>query len=803
MEQLISDIRYACRTFVRNPAFTTVAVLSLALGIGVNVVIFSVVNTALEKPIGGVARAGQLMRVYSGSHSPLSYQDFRYFRDSVRSFDAMVAERLQGVTTDRGGELVALQAAVVPDDYFTALGVSPAEGRLFTAVSGASEPIVVLSHRYWMRDLGGDRTLIGKTIRLNDSPFTVVGVASAEFTSSLPLWNPGVFVPFSVARPILGVDARTWDASVYATARLRASTTRAEAQAELDVRARQLTASRPGVRDGFTVRLDEARGVIAEIRRPAVMISTFLMIVVGLVLLIACANVANLLLARASARRREIGVRLAIGASRARIVRQLLTESVLLAVLGGATAFVVAVQVARALAAVLAASLPVDFAVSFSPDARVLAFTIVISIVTAVVFGLVPALQSVNRDLVTAIRDDADRSGFRRSRLRSALVVSQVLLCTVLVAGSMLFLRSLGNAKSIDPGFPVAGVIDVPVDLSTRQLDDALGLTFYQRLLDETRAIPGVQSATLANVVPLSGANNQTSTWLEGAAEGDGRRPLPYFNVVGTDYLRTMAIPLIRGRDVDANDTPNSELVAVINETMARQLWSGVDALGRRFSIGGATGPWIRIVGIAKDTRYNSLGETPPPFMYLPLTQHYYRTMVLQVRTAGTPKPIGEAIGRIVRTLDPQLPAVRPVPLATDMQLALLPAKLGAALLGAFGSLALLLATVGIYGVASFAVARRTREIGIRAALGAQRGDVLRLVVGESMRRVAIGLAVGLLGAVGLARVLSSQLYGVAAVDPVTFTVTPILLGAVALFASWIPARRAARVDPLVALRGD
>ena len=346
-------------------------------------------------------------------------------------------------------------------------------------------------------------------------------------------------------------------------------------------------------------------------------------------------------------------------------------------------------------------------------------------------------------------------------------------------------------------------MIDVPIDLGTRQLDDALGLAFFQRLLDATRAVPGVQSATLANVVPLSGSNNQTSAWLEGVADGGDRRPLPYFNLIGTDYLRTMAIRLIRGRDIGADDTPNSELVAVINETMARQLWPSVDALGRRFSIGGATGPWIRIVGIAKDTRYNSLGETPPPFMYLPLTQHHSPTMVLQLRTAGAPKPIGDAIARIVRALDPQLPAVRPVPLETDMQLALLPAKVGAALLGAFGSLALLLATVGIYGVASFAVARRTREIGIRAALGAQRGDVLRLVVGESMRRVGIGLAFGLLGAFGLARVLSSQLYGVAAVDPVTFTVTPIILGVVALFASWIPARRAARVDPLVALRGD
>jgi predicted permease len=476
----------------------------------------------------------------------------------------------------------------------------------------------------------------------------------------------------------------------------------------------------------------------------------------------------------------------------------------LLALLGGVAAFFAAVQVARVLGAALVSNLPVDVAVSFAPDARVLAYTIALSGVTAVLFGLAPAMQSVRRDLITAMRDDADRSGYRRSQLRSALVVSQVLLCTVLVAGSMLFLRSLGNARAIDPGFSTTGIIDVPVDLSSRQLDEGSGIAFYQRLLDATRALPGVRSATAANVVPLSGSNNQSSAWLEGRSDGAGDRvPPPYFNVIATDYLRTLGIPLVRGRDVAPTDTRASEPVVVVNETMARQFWPNGDALGRRISVSGPDGPWIRVVGIAKDTRYNSLGETTPPFMYLPLSQNYQRSMVLQVRTAGSMMVIGEAIGRTVRALDPQLPAVRPVPLETDMQLALLPAKLGAALLGAFGSLALLLATVGIYGVASFAVARRTREIGIRTALGAQRSDVLRLVVGESMRRVAIGLAAGLLGALGLSRVLASQLYGVSPVDPLTFTATPLILGVVALVASWVPARRAARVDPLVALRGD
>jgi len=368
----------------------------------------------------------------------------------------------------------------------------------------------------------------------------------------------------------------------------------------------------------------------------------------------------------------------------------------------------------------------------------------------------------------------------------------------------MLFLRSLGNARQIDPGFPTANVVDIPIDLGPRQLDAPAGVAFYQRVLEETRSIPGVASATAANVIPLSGSNNQTAIWVEGVVPVAGQRlPQAYFNVVGTSYLETLGIPLVRGRDIGVEDTPASDPVVVVNATMARQLWPNGDALGRRLSISGATGPWVRVVGIAKDTHYTSLGETPPPFMYLPLAQSYQPSMVIQARLTGATDAIGDAIARTIRTLDPQLPAARPVTLETDMQLALLPAKLGAALLGAFGSLALLLATVGIYGVASFAVARRTREIGISAALGAQRGDVLRLVVGESMRRVGIGLVVGLLGALGLGRVLASQLYGVGAVDPVTFTLTPLILGAVALIASWVPARRAARVDPLVALRSD
>jgi predicted permease len=802
MDNFVSDLRYAFRTFVRNPGFTIVAVLSLALGIGVNVVIFSVVNAVLAKPIVGATDPDRLLRIYRGEHSPLAYQDFRMLRDSVRSFSGMVAERLQAVTIERDGQSVALQVAVVPDDYFATLGVPAAAGRLFSGVS--NPPVVVLAHGYWQRALAGDASVVGRSMRLNETPFGIVGVASPDFTSSVPLWKPEAFVPFSAARGVLGADPALWDGSVYVTARLAPGTTKSVAQAELDVRTRHLVEANPETKRGMTVRLDVARGVIAEIRAPAAVASAFLMVVVGLVLLIACANVANLLLARATARRREIGVRLAIGASRGRLVRQLLTENAVLALIGGAAAFVAAVQAARVLASVLSANIPVDLAVSFAPDQRVLLYTIGISLATALLFGLAPALQSVKRDLVSALRDDGDRSGYRRSRLRSALVVGQVVLCTVLVAGSMLFLRSLGNAKEIDPGFRVAGVVDIPIDLRPRQLSEQAGGDFYTRVLEEARSLPGVTSVTMANVVPLSGSNNGSSVWTENAPVAAGQRlPQVYFNVVAADYFRTLGIPVLRGRDVAASDVATADRVAVINETMARRFWPTDEALGKRVSMDGPSGPWVRVIGVVKDTKYNSFGESTPPFMYLPVTQAYQSSMVVQLRTSVPASAVGESVGKIVRALDPQLPALRATTLAQDMQLALLPAKVGAALLGTFGSLALLLATVGIYGVASFAVARRTREIGIRAALGAQQRDVLRMVVSESMRRVGVGLALGLAGALGLARVLASQLYGVGTVDPVTFILTPVILGGVALVASLVPARRAMRVDPLVALRAE
>lgn len=802
MDDLMGDLKYAFRMFRRNPSFTLVATMSLALGIGVNVVIFSVMNALLAKPIGGTTDAHRLVRVYRGAHSPLSYTEYRYYRTGSRSLAGVIAERTQLVTTSRDGAVAPVQAAVVSDDYFSVLGVRPAAGRLFAGES--TEGAVVLSHQYWTLELGSDSAIIGKTMRLNESPFVVVGVASADFTSSVALWSPQVFVPFSAARPILGMDVASWDGSVYTTARLATGVSQDAAQSETDVRTSALVASSRGQRDGMTVRLEPARGVVAEIRAPAAVATTFLMALVGLVLLIACGNVANLLLARAASRRREIGIRLATGATAARIVRQLFTESLLLAVLGASAAFVIAVRVARMLATAVVGAVPVGLAIDFSPDGRVVTFTVLATLLTAILFGLVPAHQATRRDLVAALRDDADRAGYRRSRLRSGLVIGQVLLCTVLVTGAALFLRSLGNARVIDPGFAAAGILDVAVDVRPRGLDEASGVSFFERLLDEARRLPGVRAATLANIVPLSGSNNESTIWIDGfPASPDQRRPRAYFNAVGSRYLETLRIPLVAGRDIATTDTRQAERVAVVNETMAQRFWPNADALGRRVSMVGPNGPWLTVVGVARDTRYNSLGETTPPFMYLSFAQAYQSSMVLQLRSDGPVNSVGNLVARLVRSLDPQLPAVRPSTLDADMRVALLPAKVGAALLGTFGGLALLLSVVGIYGVASFTVAQRRREIGIRAALGAQPGEVVRLVVGESMGRVAIGLAAGLIAAVGLARLIASQLYGVATVDPVTFTATPAILGVTALAASWIPARRGAKVAPLVALRSE
>jgi predicted permease len=526
----------------------------------------------------------------------------------------------------------------------------------------------------------------------------------------------------------------------------------------------------------------------------------FLMCVVSLVLLIACANVANLLLARATDRRREISIRLALGATRFRLTRMLLTESVLLSLLGGAAAMLLSLWSTRLIRSIAPAEFPVE--IDIAPNGAVLAYAIGLSVLTGVFFGLAPALRGTAQDLSSAIKDEAAPQGFRRSRLRAAFVTAQVTLSLVLLVGATLFLRSLAKARAIDPGFETQHLLDLRTDVSLLQYDQKRGERFYVQLLERARALPGVRSASFAELIPLEGSNKESAIWIEGQAEPPrDRMPRAYFNDVGPGYFGTLDVAIVRGRELTAEDGPGAPGAIVVNEAMVRRYWARENPLGQRVSMSGPSGPWMQVVGVARNTKYNTLGEETPPFFFRSMLQHYHAERVLHARIDGDPAPVRRALQSITRDLDPSLPPSEARPVTDDMALSLLPARAGAIVLGAFGLLALALAVVGIYGVSSYAVAQRTREIGIRSALGAQQAQLIRMVISEGMRLVLVGTGLGIASALALWRLVASLLYDVSPGDPLTFTAAALALILVALLATWIPARRAAHVDPVVALR--
>jgi predicted permease len=525
------------------------------------------------------------------------------------------------------------------------------------------------------------------------------------------------------------------------------------------------------------------------------------MAVLGLVLLIACANIAGLLVARAAVRRRETAVRQALGAGRARLVRQWLTESVLLSCLGGAAGLLLALW-ANDLVVSYASGTPVA-SLDLRLDYRVLAFTSLTSVGAGIAFGLAPALQASRLDIVTALKteDALARAGSRRSRLRAAFVTAQVTLSVVLLVCAGLFIRSLWKAHAIDPGFRVERALTVPVDLGLLRYKSEEGRAFYRELLARVSAQPGVESASLVRFAQLGFSFAQGQVFAEGRAAGGGEGTSAGFNIVGPDYFRTMGTQLVRGRDFTEADRGGAPGVAVVNETLAATLWPGEDALGKRVGFEGAAGPFLEVVGVARDGKYRSLGDRSRPYIYRPLMQSYEPRMTLVVRTSGDPRALAGPVREQLRGLDPNLPVADVRTLEEQFDLSLLPARVAAWTLGGFGLLALALAAIGVYGVVSYTVAQRTREIGVRMALGAGRADVLRLILGEGLSMVGVGLCLGLLLSLALTRVLGGFLYGVSASDPLTFVGVPALLGAIALVAGYLPARRAARVDPLVALR--
>lgn len=803
---MLEDLRYALRQLGNRPAFTITAVLSLAFGLGANAAIFSLGHALLLSPMP-VPGPGEMVHVYNGQHSPFSLADFEFLSRRLDSTVTLIGEQHRAATMQAEGDPERVTVSVTAGDYWRTLGISPQLGTFVTRarddVSGA-EPQVVLSDRFWRRRFAADPAIIGRSIRVGVSSAVVAGVAGPGFTGSLYGFTSDLWIPLSDAVTVLGAPAASLGSSLYVTGRLRPGVTRDQAQGRLDVVVNQLQQSQPETRRRRTARVEAAHGITAELRNPVMLVSGFLLAVTVLVLLTACANVGNLLLAHNATRRVELGVRVAMGAGRRRIVRQLLTESLVLAVCAGAIALFFASWVGDVLALLVPDGLPVSIPVPV--DAMVVGYGAGISLLAVLAFGLAPAMRAIPVDVAQALRGGA-RSVVRGGRGGQRFLLVQVTLSTVLLAVALLFVRSLGNARHLDPGFDTSGLVAMDVDLGPGEQDRANGIAFFDHLVERLRALPFARGVSVAATVPLAGTRLEVP-WVRAGdppPSPDERPTLTDFGVVGTGYFAMSGIGVLRGREFVADDRTGAPLVAIVNQTMARRLAPGGDALGRRLSLSGADGPFAEVVGIVRDVRYNALNETTPPFVYVPFAQNFRPEMQVEVRLDPS-APFGtasRAIAGVLAAANPTLPPAQ-VRRVDDLQrIALLPARVGAGTVGAFGVLALMLAAVGIFGVSAFSVAQRTREIGIRSALGASASALLRTVLGDTVKTVVIGGIAGSVLAIAAQQLIRSQLYGVGAIDPVTFVGVPLVLATVAALAAAVPARRAIRVDPAITLQAE
>jgi macrolide transport system ATP-binding/permease protein len=806
MESLLQDLRYAFRAISKSPGFTAMAVLSLALGIGLNSTIFSLVNAVLLRPLP-VKDPDTLARIYSQSADGVtslrfSYQDYADYRDRNQVFSELAGASLTPVAMIADGQTDQLLGEVVSGNYFSALGVGADRGRTFFPEEDRVEGsrVVVISYNLWNRN----PELFGKTIQLNGDSYTVIGVASKQFNGTFAGAFIDAWVPMMQSAKWLSSDWLTNrnKPTFHTIGRLKPGVTIEQAQAAMNIVAGQLEQAYPEISKGKRIELGPATLVHGTRRKAISSFLSVIMAMVAFVLLIACANVANLLLTRAVGRRREMAIRLALGAGRIRLIRHLLTESVLLSLLGGAAGLLIAIWASDLLMAFNPIpTAPLQF--NLSLDFRVFAFTLLVSLLTGIMLGLVPALRASKWELAATLKDEAGAlaSDRRKSRFRNLLVTAQVALSLVLLISAALFLQSLQKAQSASPGFDPQNALAMDIDLNPKGFSESQGKQFYRNLLERIAVMPDVQSACLANLAPLDIATPMTSVRIEGYQPPPGQSAIRVSsNTVSSDYFQTLGIPLLSGRDFSDRDNNESPLVVIVNETFARRYFPGEDPLGKQFRHGEKESA-IQIIGIARDVKYRTIGEDLTPHMYLPFLQNYDAEHTLIVRTKSDPAVMLSTVQRELQVIDKDVQGFFARTLIEHMGFSLLPARLAATLFGIFGLLALTLAVIGVYGVVSYAVSQRTREIGLRIALGAESTDILKLVMGQGMISVLAGVGVGLIAAFALTRIFSSLLFGLSATDPATFTLISLIMTSVALAACALPARRATRVDPMIALR--
>lgn len=825
MDNLLKDLQFGLRLLSRRPAFATLAVLSLGLGIGVNTAMFSIVNAVLLAPVP-VHEPERLVEIYTSQAADMpylttSYPDLLDVRSSVDALSGLAGHGLVRALYRRGQDRAELvMGAVVSDNYFDVLGVKPARGRSFTPEENRTElthPVAIVSHGFWQRRLGGSQSVLGQRVELSGVEYTIVGVAPAEFTGTIPGLAPEFWTPLMMVEKLnfngiqsqgpspgntrLEQRGNRW---LFVTGRLAPGRTVEEARAQVETAVARLAHEYPDVDKDLKASLLPARSVrfhpmVDGMLTPA---AALLMAAVGLILLIACANVANMLLARAAARRREIAVRLALGAARGRVVRQLLAESLALAILGGTAGLTIAFWTSRLLVA-LQPTLPIPLAFHFGLDVGVLFFAVFASLVTTFVFGLLPALQASRPDLVPALRGEVSAQGRARFgfHLHDALVTGQLALSLVLLVAGALMLRGLARAHQIHPGFEPDRLAVLSFNLEMNGYTVEQATAFQRRTTDRLRGLPGVEQVSLVSRAPLGSDRSMEGIRIFGKHGPDHPPTLVDSVWVEPDYFAALGVPIREGRGFAATDAFGSPKVVIVNEALARRYWAGRSPLGERIFTEGFDGPAYEIVGVVADYKVRDLGEEPRPYLHFAWRQQASRNTTVVARTAGPATAALAGLRRAVLDLEPAVVFSEEGTAADLVRVTLVPARAGATLLSAFGVLALMLAAVGLYGVVSYSVAERTREVGIRMALGARVSDVLRLMLGRGMRLAAVGVGLGAVVSVALTRVLSSLLYGVSTVDPVAFAGAAALLMAVAFVANLVPARRAARVDPTVALR--